>query len=296
MESELVNELIDSHLPSEQEQNQILEMSPRQELEFACKRQNANLVPIYDKSIYDCPKCNNSGFYFQVTTREIVNSKGQKELQDYLEATPCECSKIRETMKLLAKSGLTETMKKESFDNYKTISKWQEQVKDKALKYLQSETPCFYIGGFTGSGKTKICTCILNEFIKQKMSVRYIVWNDFMSEIMNDFDNIDTRIEEMQKVDVLYIDDLYKFEPKDFEKKVLFRIINYRTRIGLKTLISSELKLANTTATENEIYVNSDLVSIDLAVAGRIYESANKGEFIISIPNEPKYNMRFKEI
>ena len=44
-----------------------------------------------------------------------------------------------------------------------------------------------------------------------------------------------------------------------------------------------------------EQYKYEDMINIDLAVAGRIWENAGNGEFVIAIANEPKYNMRFKE-
>ena len=133
---------------------------------------------------------------------------------------------------------------------------------------------------------------MLNEFIKQKKAVKYIVWNDFINDLMSDFETAREKVEKLQKVDVLYIDDLYKFPPKEFEKKVLFMIVNYRTNANMKTLFSSEIKVINGDE-QNKLI---DLYGNDLAVAGRIWESADKGKFVISIPNEQKYNMRFKNI
>lgn len=74
----------------------------------------------------------------------------------------------------------------------------------------------------------------------------------------------------------------------------LYRIINYRTNANLKTIISSECKLLNQCKDEN--YTKPDLMGIDLAVAGRIYENSNNGEFVVQIPNKMEFNCRFKKL
>lgn len=293
-----LNDIIEKHAPPPEVQEKLLAMTPQERLEFQCKNLNNRQGNEFENEPYhyDCPICKNRGFVYSVETLEIELANGEKQSNDYIVTTQCDCWKVRESLKILAESGLTETMQKETFDTYKTPNEWQATIKQKALDFLSSETPFFYIGGFTGSGKTKICTCILSEYIKQLKAVRYIVWNDYISDLMANMETMDESITKLQKCDILYIDDLYKFAPKDFEKKVLFRIVNYRARNGLKTLFSSELKLINKTKVDGELYDYGDIISIDLAVGGRIYESAGKGEFVITIPNLAKYNMRFKEL
>lgn len=293
-----LDDIIEKHAPPPEVQEKLLAMTLRERLEFQCKGLNNQQGNEFDNEPYhyDCPICKNKGYIYSVETKELELANGEKQSSDYLMATQCDCWKVRESLKILAESGLTETMQKETFDTYKTPNEWQTKIKQKALDFLNSETPFFYIGGFTGSGKTKICTCILSEYIKQLKAVRYIVWNDYISDLMTNIETMDENITKLQKCDILYIDDLYKFAPKDFEKKVLFRIVNYRARNGLKTLFSSELKLINKTKFDGELYDYGDIISIDLAVGGRIYESAGKGEFVITIPNLAKFNMRFKEL
>lgn len=286
-----LNDIINKHI-TEQDISEMQSMTEDEKLQAECDRMNRNAQPIFDTTLYDCPKCRNSGIYYMVKEYNYELPNGEKMQGKTVAGEMCECFKIRESLKLLSESGLTKTMQKETFESYKTSMEWQKEVKIKAQDFVNNNCGCFYIGGFTGSGKTKICTCILNEFLKQKKSVRYIVWNDFISEILGHLELTDKKVEEMQKVDVLYIDDLYKFEPKDFEKKILFRIVNFRARNGMKTLFSSELKLIN----GDEQHKLPDLLNIDMAVAGRIFESADKGKFVIAIENNPKNNMRFKEI
>ena len=284
---------IENHEPSKEEQERILGLSKREQLIEKCERLNKNLKPIFDGEKYHCEKCNDSGSYYELEKFEFMLSNGDLYNNECIVAKICECVKVRESLKSLENSGMTEKMKRETFESYRTDENWQKVIKEKAIKFLDSEESCFYIGGYTGSGKTKICSCILNKYIERKRAIKYLVWRDFTTDLMENIENSNKLIREAQTIDVLYIDDLYKFPPKDFEKRVLYSIINYRVNKGLKTLISSETKLKNSDAKEQ--YKYEDMINIDLAVAGRIWENAGNGEFVIAIANDPKYNMRFKK-
>lgn len=287
-----LEKVMEYHKPSREEQERILGLSKREQLIEKCERMNKNLKPIFDSKQYHCEKCNDSGTYFELEKVEYMLDNGDLYESENVVAKICECVKVRESLQSLEDSGMTERMKRETFESYRTDESWQKTIKEKAIKFLDSEESCFYIGGYTGSGKTKICSCMLNKYVERKRAIKYLVWRDFTTDLMENIENSNKLIREAQEIDVLYIDDLYKFPPKDFEKRVLYSIINYRVNKGLKTIISSETKLKNSDAKEQ--YKYEDMITIDLAVAGRIWENAGNGEFVISIANEPKYNMRFK--
>lgn len=292
MEFGKLDKLMAEYEPSKEEQERILGLSRREQLIEKCQRLNKKLTPRFDSEKYHCEKCNDSGTYFELEKVEFVLNNGDLYERENVVAKICECVKLRESLNSLENSGMTERMKRETFDSYRTDESWQKTIKEKAIKFLDSEESCFYIGGYTGSGKTKICSCMLNKYVERKRAIKYLVWRDFTTDLMENIENSNKLIKEAQDIDVLYIDDLYKFPPKDFEKRVLYSIINYRVNKGLKTIISSETKLKNSDAKEQ--YKYEDMINIDLAVAGRIWENAGNGEFVISIANEPKYNMRFR--
>lgn len=292
----ILEKLVDEHAPSKEEQERFNNMTKRERLEMQCERQNKKGTPIFDINLYDCKKCNNIGFIAEVKEYETIDINGNKITDIAIFNRQCDCWKIRQSLQMLKDSGLTETMKNETFESYKTVFDWQKKIKETAVEFVNSNASCFYIGGFTGSGKTKICSVILNEYIKQEKTVSYLVWNDYISEIMCDINSLNEKVKFAQDIDVLYIDDLYKFEPKPLEKKILYQIINYRTRNNKKTLISSELKLRNGVSIEKEIYVYNDIITLDLAVAGRIYECSDKGKYIIAIPNQLNFNVRFQNL
>ena len=291
MEFGKLDKLMAEHEPNKEEQERILALNKREQLIEKCRRLNNQLKPRFDSNVYHCERCNDSGSYYQLEKVKYEVEGGEYE-DEYLVCNRCECMKVRESLEALKHSGITEKMKRETFDNYRTDESWQKSIKEKAIKFLDSEETFFYIGGYTGSGKTKICSCILNKYVEREKAILYLVWRDFMADLMENIDNSNKLIKEAQDIEVLYIDDLYKFPPKDFEKRVLYGIINYRVNKGLKTIISSETKLKNSDAKEQ--YKYEDMINIDLAVAGRIWENAGNGEFVISIANEPKYNIRFR--
>lgn len=267
-------------------------MTPVEICAYDCKKLNSRRMPERDKNIYDCKKCNNSGIEYYYQLKDWLNKKGEIEKVPYLYVRPCECEKIRDTLIRLKKSGLGDFLQRITFDCYKTPTKWQQNIKDLAMKFISSNVPMFFVGGNTGSGKTTICTAITRHYFDQNKSVQYIVWSDFIGELKSNLDLCDKKISDLQNVDVLYIDDLFKFEPTKFEIDTLYKIINYRYLNNLKTIISSELKLLNCV----EENAKNSIMDIDSAVGGRIYEKTNKGEFAVGIPNKKEFNVRFKKI
>ena len=81
------------------------------------------------------------------------------------------------------------------------------------------------------------------------------------NEIKNDLYNLESRINKLQKVDVLFIDDLFKGRatPTPFVVEQIFAIVNYRYMNNLPILISSERLI-------------EDMIAIDEAIGSRIYE------------------------
>lgn len=84
-------------------------------------------------------------------------------------------------------------------------------------------------------------------------------------------------ISELQKPEVLYIDDLFKEGATDADIRLAFQILDYRYRNSMCTVISSEQTL-------DEIY------HMDKAIGGRIAEMSIK----INIPKDDGKDFRLK--
>lgn len=231
----------------------------------------ASLPPTEDG--FFCPKCKNKRL---IGTIEFIDGI-------YYQSTiPCECQERFKAKKSMKASGLTVV---KELDKFKADEEWQKIIKQKAKNYLkQSENRCFYIGGQSGAGKTHICSGIAWEMAKKGKTLLYFSWADEASQLTTysneaRFD----RLNELAKVDLLYIDDFLKPHGEGYNRAEIglaFDIIDRRYRDKSKsTIISSELTIQK-------------LVNVDQATAGRIVEMA--GEFIANINADPKKNYRLK--
>lgn len=224
-----------------------------------------------DLTGYNCAICKNKGLIQQVKNGDLVNYQ-------------CECMKKRKVIRNLEKSGLADVIKDYTFSAYETHEDWQEKVKKTALDYLKQTDKWFFIGGQSGSGKTHICTAICGQLLKHGKSIKYMLWvadiRSLKANVNNDvYENL---FDEFIKVDVLYIDDLFKIrkgaELSNADIQHTFNIIDTRVRMKKTTIISSEMTL-------------DEIIDIDSAIGGRIKKAT--GDFYIRLTGAEK-NWRLK--
>lgn len=233
---------------------------------------------------YNCDICKNKGGIMRL-----------KETDDnfYQVYTPCKCMKFRGMLKKLKRSGLARSIKEYSFEKYETKEPWQENLKRQAIKFTKDDqNTWFYIGGQSGCGKTHLCTAITAHYLRQNKSAFYMLWRDEITKIkslITDNELYEKIISELKTVEVLYIDDMFKMgkdqngqvqSPTSADINIAFEIINYRyNNRDLVTIISSERSI-------------HDIMDIDEAVGGRIFERCNKGEYVFDIKKDAKKNYR----
>lgn len=254
----------------------IFEMNDEESQQFNVLTYNNSIGNLTD---YDCPLCKNRGNFAQ------INKLG------YLVYVNCQCIKARNNIQRLKKSGLGNLINRYTFENYKVENSWQKIVLDKAHEFIDSNDICFLMLGQNGSGKSHICTAISVELMNRGMNLRYMTWiNDSIKLKQNKMNSeeYDRMIYELQNVDVLYIDDLFKTlnndnKPSSADINLALEIINYRYNLSrtsdkrIITIISSEKTM-------------NQLREYDEALAGRINEMADK--YIITLIGEDK-NYRF---
>lgn len=219
----------------------------------------------------DCPYCKNKGYILVDDENGVTQS-----------VVPCKCMHKRKVKRLSEESGLGPLLK-HKVKNYVTTEKWQESIKEKAVKYVRyGESRWFCMLGQSGAGKTHICSAICNVFINQYVDVRFMAWNDFATFYKDNMKNGTSKklMDDYKNVEVLYIDDLFKGSDTTFDvKNIAFDLINHRYNNRLKTIISSEHSF-------------KQLCSLDEAIAGRIAEMC--GEYLINIPKSLGNNYRLK--
>lgn len=204
--------------------------------------------PITFKDGINCEKCGNTGSIF-------FTENGIK----YMVA--CSCMKKRQSIKRIKKSGLVDALEEYTFDAFTTPTAEYRAVKNRAKEYAsESSGKWFYICGKPGTGKTHICTAICSKLIESGNDVKYVIWRDIARKLkaaINDeeYDNI---MEELKRVDVLYIDDFLKGTVTEPDINRAFELINARyNAFKKKTIISTERDIR---------YIES----LDPAISGRI--------------------------
>lgn len=219
---------------------------------------------------YDCPDCLNKGYIAKIADGEEVMAT-------------CKCMKIRDTLLRIRQSGLETQLKTCTFKSFETEHEWQQHIKDAAVKFMNSNSLGFFIGGQSGCGKTHICTAMIGQMIKQGKSARYFVWREdstALKAVVNDREYTE-KMNEFKKADVLYIDDLFKQENvSDADKRIAFELIDYRVRNQLCTLISTELD-------------ENILLSYDEGFAGRMLKFCEN--YRLYIPRDINKNYRLRK-
>lgn len=203
----------------------------------------------------DCPLCDNHEYTW------IVHGNNR-------ETKPCICANKRNSIARIRKSGLLEQIKRCTFSSFQTPEKWQEIVKETVMKYVSDENRRWLlVSGQSGCGKSHICTAACNEFLQAGAEVRYMRWIDesilLKASINSDVD-YNKYMNPLKNCQVLYIDDFWKTQqgqqPSPADVRLAFDLLDFRyCNRSLTTIISTERTV-------------SDLLDIDMAVGGRIYE------------------------
>ena len=76
---------------------------------------------------YDCPKCRDLGYTFEM-------GEDNNEI-----AVPCQCLSKKRAVENLKKCGLSDVFKKKTFESYKTLTTSQIAAKHKSLKYCKGD-------------------------------------------------------------------------------------------------------------------------------------------------------------
>lgn len=227
----------------------------------------------------NCQKCKNKG---QIA---VLDSNGDMALRE------CECMRVRRLFGNLEHSGLQGVYSKYKLETFKATEDWQNEMYTKAQAYIQSilSGGCYwlYVGGQRGSGKSHICCAVSGKLIAHGKIALYKLWQDIAAEWKAKTYKEDERDDMMYKLagcELLYIDDFLKCRDKhslDWHYDIAFQLLNARYNAKKPTIISSELTI-------------SDLTKEDSALSGRIVEMSCNGDYIISIKQDPKKDMRLK--
>lgn len=231
---------------------------------------------------YDCPKCNNRG--------DIA-----KNINGIYCLSFCDCLSIRKTIKLMEKSGLGNLLKIYSFDKFECKEKWQQDIFDRAKKFVNDEDKnWFYIGGNSGSGKSHLCTAIVRELLSKGYPTKYMLWLDesvALKQSVTDSEEYQEMMKEIKDAQVLYIDDFLKTgkntAPTDADIKLAMEILNYRYNKA-----RSDRRKRHITILSSERSIG-EILKYDEATGSRIVEMT-KPDYYLHIAEDTNKNYRLK--
>lgn len=225
---------------------------------------------------YDCEKCMNRGYFMVI-------------LDGFQTLKPCECQIIRKSLQIIKKSGLSDLLDEYTFDKFETNTTWQRNIKEAGLRFIDDTYGnWFFAGGQVGSGKSHICTAIVNDLMLRGNEALYMRWRDdvvsLKKSLVSDGTDYADEINRFKSVKVLYIDDFFKSEkgkpPTTADINLAFELLNHRyINKDLVTIISSEK------------FIN-ELLEIDEAIGSRIYQRSKK--YCVEVYSDKTKNIRLK--
>lgn len=202
---------------------------------------------------YVCPLCQDTG---------------------YVDSQKCSCFKKAEIELLYTQSNLTEILQKENFEHF-SFDWYSDTIKNEATGLTARETArhayeaamdfvrdfdsrCqnLFLYGSTGVGKTFLSHCIAHELLKSAHCVLYFSAFDLFDKMAQS--TFGRRSEEdpgedfIYDCDLLIIDDLGTELTNSFVSSQLFLCINERIARRKSTIISTNLKLEDFSATYSE--------------------------------------------
>lgn len=231
-----------------------------------------------DLMYYDCPICFNRG--------DIAYRNG-----DTMRLKKCGCLKLRRTRYNLDKQGKLFEFDTCRFDNFDITEQYQRFMLERCQEFIKDNKKCIMLLGQTGCGKTHLCNAMIRVYAKKYHEITYMSWVEdsrTLKRLATDQVEYQNAITKYKIAEVLYIDDLFKGEITEADKKLAFEIIDYRYKCS-KTETRQCLTIISSERLFNEI------TAIDEAVAGRLAEMSGKA-YIIQIGKDKDKNYRLKGV
>ncbi|OAB30197.1 hypothetical protein PMSD_20645 [Paenibacillus macquariensis subsp. defensor] len=225
----------------------------------------------------ECPKCNGvEGEFYWVDKIEYWRD--------------CECVLRIKREQLIKSSQITTEFTNMSFANFDTSDRSDvvKQAYSVAVSYSKdfqeikkNRSNGLCLIGRPGAGKTHLLMATANNLLSRNIQVLYFPWVEGFADLKSSFDLLPKKIKQLQTVEVLYIDDLFKGRqsPTDFQLEQIFGIINYRYLNKLPILVSSEWTIAR-------------ICEFDEATGSRINEMCRDHKVVLSGGIELNYRLR----
>ncbi len=126
------------------------------------------------------------------------------------------------------------------------VIKWLKSFYDKYDK--NKEFKGLYLHGNFGCGKTYLISALFNELSKKRISTEIVYYPELLRDIKSDFDTFADRIDYLENVDLLLIDDIGAEKVTEWSRDEILgtilqkRMNNYKTTFFTSNLNMEELE------------------------------------------------------
>ncbi|MBR4694354.1 MAG: primosomal protein DnaI [Bacilli bacterium] len=162
------------------------------------------------------------------------------------------------------------------------VIKWIKKFYDSYDK--NSECKGLYLHGNFGCGKTFLISALFNELSKKRISSEIVYFPELLRDIKSDFDSYGDRMEYLEDVDLLLIDDIGAEKVTDWSRdEILGTILQKRMNNYKATFFTSNLDIEGL---ESHLRINNN--SDDEIKAKRIIERIKQLCDVIELQGENK--------
>lgn len=111
-----------------------------------------------------------------------------------------------------------------------------------AEHYADSERNSLLIVGNYGTGKTHLAAAIANRLMENGIPVMFNTFSGHLNALKLEFNGgRSTYLEQMQKIDMLILDDVGKEKQSEWSQSIMFDVINYRYEHLLPFVMTTNL-------------------------------------------------------
>ena len=193
------------------------------------------------KGLYEC-KMNTEGY-----TPKLSMYNGEINIEYH----KCRYNKTDDSSKNITSMYIPRKIFSANLEDFDMIGQERKEIHRYILKFLKEynrKNPMkgIYLSGVFGSGKTYILATFANEIAKLGYKIVFVYYPDLVREIKSSIGkgNLEEKIEELKKVDMLFLDDIGGESPSPFIRdEVLGPILQHRVLDELPTFFSSNLKM-----------------------------------------------------
>ena len=189
----------------------------------------------------ECPTCGGAGWVLYAVPF------GHPLFGQMHECPDCDTAARQRLARLRQLSGIVGELQKCTFENFERVRGAAEACKA-AQAFAEEPKGWLVLTGGYGSGKTHLAAAVNNYLEARLKPVLFAVVPDLLDHLRATFApgspvEYDELFEAVRTVPILILDDLAAENPTAWAMEKLYQILDYRARLNLPTLITTNLKV-----------------------------------------------------